>query len=160
VSEQAISPLSPAPPVAAGGRGAAVVRSGLLSMVGLIALGGTRLIHGSLVSRATDHATYAVVGTLIGLATTASLFLPGGVASAASKFIPFHRGKGDPAAARAAHRMLTVLGIACGVLLGALVGVFAAVALRITVANAVSVALLTAVFRYGGLAGAVRFLTG
>ena len=74
-----------------------VVRAGLLSMVGLIALGLTRLVHISLVGRATDKPTVALVGTLIGVATTAGLFLPGGLASAASKFIPFHRGKGDPA---------------------------------------------------------------
>jgi O-antigen/teichoic acid export membrane protein len=129
-----------------GGRRASIVRTGLLSMVGLIALGGTRVIHGSLVGRATDHETYAMVGTLIGLAVAASLFLPGGVASAASKFIAFHRGKGEPAAAWAAHRLLTLLGFICAIALGALVGLIAVFALRVTFAQAVAVSALSAVF--------------
>jgi O-antigen/teichoic acid export membrane protein len=129
-----------------------VVRSSLLAMVGLVALGSTRLIHGSLVSRATDNQTYAEVGTLIGLAMTASLFLPGGLASAASKFIPFYRGTGDPAAARAAHRLITLVGLGCAIGLGALVGAFAAVVLNVSGASAVAVALLTAVFSMYGIA--------
>jgi O-antigen/teichoic acid export membrane protein len=135
-----------------GGRGSAVVRSGLLSMVGLVALGGTRVIHGSLVGRATDNQTFAEVGTLIGLAMTASLFLPGGLSSAASKFIPFHRGKGSPAAARAALRLLTLVGLGCAVGLGALVGAFAAVVLHVSLSGAIGVALLTAVFSMYGVA--------
>ncbi len=146
MSDQAISSSTPAASPVNGGRGAGVVRTGLLSMVGLIALGGTRLIHGSLVSRATDHQTYALVGTLIGLSLTASLFLPGGLASAASKFIPFYRGKGEQAAAWAAHRLLTVAGLVCAVALGAVVGLVAMVALRVTFADAAAVALLTAIF--------------
>jgi O-antigen/teichoic acid export membrane protein len=143
VSEPAVSPLIPA---GVGDRRSAVLRSGLLAMVGLVALGGTRVIHGTLVSRATDKQTFAEVGTLIGLAMAASLFLPGGLSSAASKFIPFHRGKGDPAAARAAHRLLTLVGLGCAVGLGALVGAFAALVLHVSLSGAVAVALLTAVF--------------
>ena len=70
-------------------RSPAVLRAGMLSMLALVALGGTRLIHASIVGRATDNATYALVATLIGVATTAGLFLPGGLASAASKFVPY-----------------------------------------------------------------------
>ncbi len=138
--------VTPPPPVVAGVRGSPVVKSGLLAMVGLVALGGTRLIHGSLVSRATDNQTYAEIGTLIGLAITASLFLPGGLASAASKFIPFHRGKGDVAAAQAAYRVLTLVGLGCAVALGAVVGLFSVFALRVSMSYAIGVALLTAAF--------------
>ncbi len=149
MSDPAVSPPSLA---GVGGRGSVVVRSGLLTMVGLVALGGTRLIHGSLVSRATDNQTFAEIGTLIGLAMTASLFLPGGLSSAASKFIPFQRGKGDPALARAAYRLITLVGLGCAVALGALVGLFAAVVLDVSQSGAIAAALLTAVFSMYGVA--------
>ena len=151
MSEPAVSPLIPAG-VGVGDRRSAVLRSGVLSMVGLVALGSTRLIHGSVVGRATDSQTFAEVGTLIGLAMAASLFLPGGLASAASKFIAFHRGKGDPVAARAAHRLLTLAGLGCALGLGALVGVFAALVLNVSLSAALGVALLTAVFSMYGVA--------
>jgi O-antigen/teichoic acid export membrane protein len=104
------------------------------------------------VGRATDKQTFAEVGTLIGLAMAASLFLPGGLSSAASKFIPFHRGKGDLAAARAAHHLLTLVGLACAAGLGAIVGAFAALLLHVSLSGAVGVALLTAVLSMYGLA--------
>ena len=99
-------------------------------------------------SRATDTQTYAVVGTLIGLAMTASLFLPGGLASAASRFIPFHRGRGDPAAARAAYRVLTLAGYACAVVLGGAGRVLSrARCCRVSlVGRRIAVAALTAVY--------------
>lgn len=93
---------SPAP---AGVRGS-LIRSGALSLAALVALGLTRLVHGSLVSRATDRETYGLVGLLIAVATIASLLLPAGVASAASRYIPFHHGRQDPDTARAVHRFL------------------------------------------------------
>jgi O-antigen/teichoic acid export membrane protein len=133
-------------PAATTSRGASVVRAGLLSMVGLVALGGTRLVHGSLVSRATDQETYGLVGALIGLAMTVSLFLPGGLASAASRFIPFHRGGGDEAAARSAYRVLTVAGYACALGLGVNVALIATVLEGVTAGDAVAVGLLAAVF--------------
>ena len=123
-----------------------VVRAGLLSMLGLVALGLTRLVHTALVGRATDKPTLALVGTLIGVATTAGLFLPGGLASAASKFIPFHRGKGDAGTARAVHRLLSWSGIAIALVLGAIVGLGTTVLLDVSLADAVSVSVLTAVF--------------
>lgn len=103
-----------------------LVRSGLLSVTALVALGLTRLVHGSLVSRATDQETYGRVGSLIALTTIASLLLPAGVASAAAKFIPFQHGRGDDAAAGAVHRFLSRLGLAGGLALGAGAGVAAA----------------------------------
>ena len=57
-----------------------VARSGVLAMLGLIALGGTRIIHGILINRATDNETFGLVGVLIGIGMTAGLFLPGGLA--------------------------------------------------------------------------------
>ena len=97
------------------------MRAGLLSMLALVALGLTRVIHGALVIRNTDTATYALVGTLITTATTAGLFLPGGLSSAASKFIPYQLARDDPAGAQAVYRMLRRLGYASGVLLGLIV---------------------------------------
>ncbi|HZN74008.1 MAG TPA: lipopolysaccharide biosynthesis protein [Micromonosporaceae bacterium] len=87
-------------------------------MVALVALGGTRLLHGSLVSRATDTDTYGVIGSLIAITTIASLLLPAGVASAASRFIPYEHGRSDDAAARAVHRFLDRLGLPGAVALG------------------------------------------
>ncbi len=133
-------------PAASGVRGGAVVRAGVLSMVGLVALGGTRLVHGSLVSRATDHATFAKVGTLIGLAMAASLFLPGGLATAASRYIPFHRGAGDPASARRAYRVLTVAGYVCAVVFGAAVAAIALTLQEVSGRDAFSAGVLTATY--------------
>lgn len=96
-----------------------LVRSGVLSMAALVALGLTRLIHGSLVSHATDRETYGVVGSLVAITTIASLLLPAGVASAASRYIPFHHGREDPATARAVHRFLSRLGVSGSLVLGA-----------------------------------------
>jgi O-antigen/teichoic acid export membrane protein len=127
-------------------RSPAVVRTGLLSMLALIALGGTRLIHGLLVGRATDNETYALVGTLIGVAMTAGLFLPGGLASAASKFIPYLRGAGNSAGAYAVYRSLTIIGYAGAGLLGLVVAAGTWALLDLSAANAVSVGLLTAAF--------------
>jgi O-antigen/teichoic acid export membrane protein len=87
-----------------------IVRAGLLSMAGLVALGLTRLLHGAMVSRATDQKTFGLVGTLIAITTIGSLLLPAGVASAASKFIPFEQGRDDAAAARGVHRLLVRVG--------------------------------------------------
>jgi hypothetical protein len=78
---------------------AGVVRTGALSMIALAALGLTRMIHGSLVSHATDRATYGLVGTLLGTTVIASFVFPGGLSSAAAKYIAMYRGAGRPGAA-------------------------------------------------------------
>lgn len=123
-----------------------VVRTGVLSMIGLVALGATRVIHGALVGHVTDPATYGLVATLIGVGMTAGLFLPGGLASAASKFIPFHRGKGDHGTAGHIYTRLRFIGVACALGLGALVGFGTAALLDLSLANTIAVALFTAVF--------------
>src|SRR5262245_55618747 len=87
-------------------------------MVALVALGGARCLHRSLVSRATDTETYGVIGSLIAITTIASLLLPAGVASAASRFIPYQHGRGDEAVARGVHRFLDRLGLPGAVALG------------------------------------------
>lgn len=144
-------------PDAASARGGAIIRTGLLSMVGLVALGGTRVAHMSLVSHATDRETVAVVGTLVGLAMTAGLFLPNGLANAASRFIAFHRGAGDEAAARGAYRVLTLAGYAGAVGLGAAVAAIAAFLPHLTPGNAVAVGVLTAVYAAYSVAKAALY---
>jgi len=129
----------------AGARGG-LVRSGALSMAALVALGLTRLVHGSLVSRATDRQTYGLVGSLIAVSTIASLLLPAGVASAAAKFIPYHQGRQDPATARAVHRFLFRIGLTGSVLLGAGAALGAMVALHLGVEDTVQVGVLCAAF--------------
>ncbi len=104
-------------------RGAAVIRSGLLSMLAIAALGITRLVHGALVARDTDEPGFAAVGLLIGATMMAGLFLPGGLSSAAAKFIPYHLGRSDEPLARAVYRLLLIIGYACSVVLGVIVGV-------------------------------------
>jgi O-antigen/teichoic acid export membrane protein len=129
----------------AGVRGG-LVRSGALSMAALVALGLTRLIHGSLVSRATDRQTYGLVGSLIAITTIASLLLPAGVASAASKFIPYHHGRADPATARAVHRFLARLGMAGSVVLGAGAALGAMVAFDLGIEDTVQAGALCLAF--------------
>jgi len=126
-------------------------------MVGLVALGGTRVIHLSLITHATDKDTVAVVGTLIGLAMTASLFLPGGLASAASRFVPYYRGAGDDAAARNAYRLLTVAGYACAIGLGVTVAAIASALGGVTAGDVVAVGILTAVFSAYSVAKAALY---
>ncbi|MEV6365687.1 lipopolysaccharide biosynthesis protein [Micromonospora musae] len=111
---------SPPAGVAAAGRGpSAIVRAGALSMLALVAVGVTRLVHGSLTSHATDRATYGLVGIMLAASTVASLLLPGGVSSGMSKFVAFHRGAGDVPGAWAVYRFLSRLALVSSLLLGA-----------------------------------------
>jgi O-antigen/teichoic acid export membrane protein len=126
-------------------------------MVGLIALGATRVVHMSLISHATDQATVAVVGTLVGLAMTAGLFLPGGLATAAARFIPYHRGAGEDSTARRAYRWLTITGYGCAIGLGAIIAVIAATMPRVTTGDAIAVGVLTAVYAAYSVAKAALF---
>jgi O-antigen/teichoic acid export membrane protein len=123
-----------------------LVRSGALSMAALVALGLTRLIHGSLVSRATDQRTYGLVGSLIAVTTIASLLLPAGVASAASKFIPYQQGRADPAAAAAVHRYLSRIGLAGAVGLGLVAALGARAAFHLGAGDAAQVGVLCLAF--------------
>ncbi|MEV4709769.1 lipopolysaccharide biosynthesis protein [Micromonospora sp. NPDC049374] len=102
-----------------GRAGSAIVRAGALSMLALIAVGGTRLVHGSLTSHSTDRTTYGLVGIMLAASMVASLVLPGGVSSGLSKFVAFHRGAGDVAGAWAVHRFLYRLGLVASLVLGA-----------------------------------------
>lgn len=124
----------------------AVLRTGALSMVALVALGLTRLIHGSLISHTTDRATYGLVGTLLGTTMIASLVFPGGLSSAAAKYLAMYRGAGRPATAVAAHRMLSRLSVASAVLLGLGAALAARALFAITWWDAGAVALLTAAY--------------
>jgi O-antigen/teichoic acid export membrane protein len=126
--------------------GGAIARAGLLSMLALVALGLTRVIHGTLVSRNTDNATYALVGTLITTATTAGLFLPGGLSSAASKFIPYRLARNDPDGAQAVYHMLRRVGYASGVLLGVVVAFGTRALLHPSTSEVVAAGLLTVAF--------------
>jgi O-antigen/teichoic acid export membrane protein len=160
VSDQAAAPPTTGDEATAGGASAAeastsrgarlrrdgLLRAGVLSMVGLIALGSTRLVHMSLVTRATDKETVATVGSLITLAMAAGLFLPGGLASAASRFIPFHLARGDVAAARRTYRRLTLIGYAGALGLAAVVALIGVTVLHVDPADAIGVAALTAVY--------------
>jgi O-antigen/teichoic acid export membrane protein len=118
----------------------------VLSMLALVALGLTRVIHGTLVTRNTDNATYALVGTLITTATTAGLFLPGGLSSAASKFIPYQLARADPDGAQAVYLMLRRLGYASGLVLGLVVALVTRALLHPSNPEVIAAGLLTLAF--------------
>lgn len=128
--------------------GKAIIRSSLLSMLAIAALGITRLVHIALVGRSVpkDDARWAVLLVLIGVTMTAGLFLPGGLASAAAKFIPYHLGRGDLAAANAVYKLITWVGYLGAVVLAAVVGSLSFFSYAVSPADAVAVALLTLVF--------------
>jgi O-antigen/teichoic acid export membrane protein len=132
-------------PTPATSRRGAVIKSSLLSMLAIGALGITRLVHSALVARATDKYTFALVGILIGVTMTAGLFLPGGISSASSKFIPYFLGRGEVANARAAYRLLTWTGYVGSAVLGVLVGA-GAFLYGLGWGDVAAVALLTTVF--------------
>lgn len=83
----------------------------MLSMVALIALGGTRVVYGAVISRATDLHTFGEVGAMIAVAMLASYVLPAGISAATSRFIPFERGAGDIQRARASYVVLSTVSI-------------------------------------------------
>jgi O-antigen/teichoic acid export membrane protein len=118
---EAVSVSVPEETPGRGTRGLGVIKGSLLSMLAIAALGITRLVHSVLIGRNTDEATVAQVGVMISATMLAGLFLPGGIASAASKFIPYHLGRGNPAAARATYRMLTMAGYTISALLAIIV---------------------------------------
>jgi O-antigen/teichoic acid export membrane protein len=109
------------------GRGGRVARNSLLSMIALIVLGGTRVVYGAIISRATDLQTFGEVGAMIAVAMLASYVLPAGIGAATSRFIPFERGAGDIQQARASYVVLSTVGMLAAGVLGLLAA--AAVAL-------------------------------
>lgn len=83
----------------------------MLSMMALIVLGGTRVVYGAVISRATDLQTFGEVGAMIAVAMLASYVLPAGISAATSRFIPFERGAGDIQRARASYVVLSTVSI-------------------------------------------------
>lgn len=112
-------------------------------MLALVAVGLTRLVHGSLVSHATSRAAYGLVGTLLATTVVASLVLPGGASSAMAKFVAFHRGAQDLPAARGAYRFLTRLSLGSAVLLGLGAALVATPLFHLRWPDTVAVGLLT-----------------
>ncbi|MDR7274607.1 lipopolysaccharide biosynthesis protein [Catenuloplanes atrovinosus] len=123
-----------------------MMRSGAASLAALVALGLTRLVHGALVARATEPETYGLVGSLVAVSTIASLLLPAGLASAASRFIPFQQGRGDQGAVGAVDRMLSRLGLAGAAVLGAGAGAVAAFVYDLGALDVLQVVLLCVTF--------------
>ncbi|MFD1320937.1 lipopolysaccharide biosynthesis protein [Micromonospora sonneratiae] len=111
-----------------------------------MAVGVTRIVHGSLTSRATDQETYGLVGIMLAASMIASLLLPGGLSSGIAKFVAFHRGAGDVAGAWAAHRFLSRLGLASSVGLGVLSALVVGRLHQLDPLDATSLALLTATY--------------
>ncbi|MBQ1030132.1 lipopolysaccharide biosynthesis protein [Micromonospora parva] len=133
----------PKPPVRGG---STIVRSGALSMLALVAVGATRLVHGSLTSHATDRATYGLVGIMLAASMVASLLLPGGVSSGLSKFVAFHRGAGDLPGAWAVHRFLSRLGLTACLVLGAATALVVQGIYHLGVVDTLTLAVLTATY--------------
>jgi O-antigen/teichoic acid export membrane protein len=137
-------------PVDSAGRrtGRAIIRSSLLSMLAIAALGITRLFHVSVIGRSMPQGDprWTVLLVLIGVTITAGLFLPGGLASAAGKFIPYHLGRGDEAAANAVYKLISWAGYLGALVLAAIVGSLSLFLYGVSGADALAVALLTLVF--------------
>ncbi|SCE68277.1 lipopolysaccharide biosynthesis protein [Micromonospora mirobrigensis] len=142
-AETAAGAETPADPPAAG-RSASVVRAGALSMLALLAVGLTRLVHGSLTSHATDRERYGLVGIMLAASMIASLLLPGGVSAGMSKFVAFHRGAADLPGAWAVHRFLSRLGLFSSLLLGLVTALVLRRLHPLDAVDTVSVAVLTA----------------
>lgn len=123
-----------------------IARGGIASLAALVALGLTRLVHGTLVARATEPEVYGLVGSLVAVSTIASLLLPAGLASAASRFIPFQQGRGDAGAVGAVDRLLSRLGLIAAVVLGAVSGAFAWLVYDLDPIDVVQVVLLCVTF--------------
>lgn len=108
-------------------RAATVIKTSLLSMLAIAALGITRLVHSALLAHATNKTTVAQVGIMISATMMAGLFLPGGLSSAASKFIPLHLGRGNSLVAQAVYRLISFTGLLASVALSliAAAGIYA-----------------------------------
>ncbi|WP_033341349.1 lipopolysaccharide biosynthesis protein [Catenuloplanes japonicus] len=125
---------------------ARLARSGAMSLAALVALGLTRFVHGTLIARSTDQEVYGLVGLLVAVSTIASLLLPAGLASAASRFIPFQQGRGDLGAVGAVDRLLSRLGLAAAVVLGAGAGAVSRLFYDLPALDVVQVVLLCVTF--------------
>ncbi len=126
-------------------RSGTVIKTSLLSMLAIAALGVTRLVHNLLLAHATTKEIVAQVSVMIGATMMAGLFLPGGLSSAAGKFIPFHLGRGNSLTAQAVYRLISRAGLLASVLLSVLTG--AGIYLwGASLADAAATALLTLAF--------------
>ncbi len=136
--------LSVKGPAPLGGR--AVLRAGALSTGALVALGVSRLAHGSLISHAVGPSTYGLIGSLLGITYVAALFVPAGLASAMAKYVAQSRGRDDAQGARSAYLFLRRLSDVCAVVLGLIAAVVADLLYPVSVGEMVQVGLLTAAF--------------
>ena len=127
------------------GRHGAVARNSVLSMAALIVLGGTRVLYGSMISRATDPETYGLVGVLTAVTMILSLVLPAGVAAAISRFVPHARGRREIEGASGLYRALSRIGLAGAAALG-LAAAAGAAYFELGASQVLQVGILTAVY--------------
>jgi O-antigen/teichoic acid export membrane protein len=78
-----------------------LVARGLLSMLGLVSQGATRVVTNLLIGRAGGPATLGLVASTISAAQFAALMWPASIGSAAAKFVAQARGQGDYLGAQA-----------------------------------------------------------
>jgi O-antigen/teichoic acid export membrane protein len=123
-----------------------VARNGVLSLVALVLIGGTRILYGLLISRATDLETFGLIGVLIAVTMISSYLLPSGLGAATSRFVPYQLGQGDAAAARGHYRVLGRAGLVAGVALAAISGIGVSFVLAVPGPVALQVSLLTLVY--------------
>lgn len=96
-----------------------VTRTAGLSMVAVVALGGTRLVYSVLVGRAGGPVVLGAVNAAISYATLATLLVSAGTGAAAAKFVAAAYGVGRPGEAAGVTRLLsgwTAAGTAISVL--------------------------------------------
>ena len=127
------------------GRKRTVARDGALSMAALFVVGATRVLYGSMVSRATDPETYGLIGVLIAISLILSLVLPAGINSAIARYVPYSLGQGAQGNATTLYRSLLRFGLIASAGLGALAAAGAAVA-GLGRTEIVEVGLLTAAY--------------
>ncbi|MFD2077882.1 Membrane protein involved in the export of O-antigen and teichoic acid [Actinopolymorpha cephalotaxi] len=84
-----------------------LVRGTLWSMLGIAALGVTRLVYTALIGRTGDPARLAAVNSQVSLAFLATFATAAATGAGAAKFLPLTAARSGPAAAAAVHRRLT-----------------------------------------------------
>ncbi|WP_020574961.1 lipopolysaccharide biosynthesis protein [Actinopolymorpha alba] len=84
-----------------------LVRGTLWSMLGIAALGLTRLIYTALVGRTSDPSRLAEINSQISLAFLATFATAAATGAGAAKFLPLTMARSGPAAASAVRRTLT-----------------------------------------------------
>jgi O-antigen/teichoic acid export membrane protein len=123
-----------------------VARNGALSLVALVLIGGTRIVYGLLISRATDLETFGLIGVLIAVTMISSYLLPSGLGSATSRYVPYQLGQGDAASARGHYRLLGRGALLASIGLAAIAGLGVYLVLAVPSMVALQVALLTLVY--------------